>query len=98
MAGVIITDLTTDISSPQTAGTPINLTAQAIGSGTIYYKFWYKDSSGWHVIKEWSEDNTAAWTPSQAGTYTIVVRASTVADDSTPSQQPIAGITCTIGG
>ena len=51
----------------------------------------------WAIVKDWSEENTATWTPSQAGTYTIVVRASTITDDSIPPQQPIAGMTCTIG-
>lgn len=80
---------------PQSSGIPITLTAQAIGSGTIYYKFWYKDDSGWHVIKDWSTDNSATWTPNQAGTYTIVVWANTTADDNIPNR-PIAGLTCTV--
>ena len=96
-SGVVINSLTTNLSLPQTKGTPITLTAQAVGSGTIYYKFWYKDDDGWHIIKDWSEDKTATFTPNQAGTYTIVVRASTTADDSIPPHQPIAGLTCTVG-
>jgi len=95
-AGVVINSLSSNLVFPQVTGTSITLTAQAIGSGTIYYKFWYKDSTGWHVIKDWSTDNTATWTPNLAGEYTIVVWANTTPDDSIPNR-PIAGMTCTIG-
>jgi len=96
-SGVVITSITTNLGFPQTAGTPITVTVQAVGSGTIYYKYWYKDANGWNIIKDWSEDSTATWTPPKAGTFTVAVWANTVADDSVP-RRPIAGITCTIGG
>jgi len=94
-AGVVMTSLTGNLGFPQTAGTPITLTAQAVGSGAIQYKFWYKDESGWHIIQNWSENNTAAWTPTQAGTYIIVVWANTTPDDSIPNR-PVAGFTFTV--
>ena len=94
---MVINILSSNLSFPQTAGDPINLTAQALGSGTIYFKFWYKDAGGWHVLQDWSENTTAAWTPTQAGTYTIVVWANTTPDDSIPDR-PIAGFTCAVGG
>ena len=94
-AGVVIYNLSTNIGFPHTAGTPINLAAQAYGTGTIYYKFWYKDDTGWHVLQEWSENNSANWTPTQAGTYIIVVWANTTADDNIPNR-PIAGFTFTV--
>jgi len=96
-AGVVIYNLSTNIGFPHNVGTPINLTAQAYATGTIYYKFWYKDDTGWHVLQEWSENNGANWTPTQAGTYIIVVWANTTADDNIPNR-PIAGFTFTVGG
>ena len=65
--------------------------------GKIYYKYWYKDANGWNIIKDWSEDTTATWTPQKAGTVTVAVWANTIADDSVP-RRPIAGMTCMIGG
>jgi len=94
-AGVVIYGLTSTIGMPQTAGTPISLSVQAYGSGTIYYKFWYKDDTGWHVIQNWSQSNAANWTPPRAGTYTIAVWANTTPDNSIPNR-PIAGLTCTV--
>jgi len=90
-AGVVIYNLSTNLGFPQTPGTPINLTAQAYGTGTIYYKFWYKDDTGWHEIRDWSENNAASWTPTQAGTYIIAVWANTTPDD--VPNRPIAGFT-----
>jgi len=91
-AGVVIYVLSTNLGFPQTAGTPIDLTAQAYGTGLIYFKFWYKDDTGWHIIQDWSESNTATWTPTQPGTYILVVWANTTADDTIPNR-PIAGFT-----
>ena len=57
----------TDVESPQFAGTGITLSATATGQGTVYYKF----SVGSTVLKDFSTRNTATWTPSAPGTYTL---------------------------
>ena len=93
---VVISTFTTDLTFPQPMGTPVQLTAQAVGHETIYYKFWYFDCKRWVVIQDWSLNQSATWIPAHAGTYTLVVWASTTPDDTIPNR-PIAGITCTIG-
>jgi len=95
-AGVVIQSLSTNLGFPQAAGTAINLSAQAYGpSATIQYKFWSKEGNDWQILQEWSENNTATWTPIRAGTYTIVVWANTTPDDSIPNR-PVAGLTFTV--
>jgi len=93
---VVITAFTTDLTFPQPMGTPVQLTAQAVGHETIYYKFWYFDCKRWVVLQDWSLNQSATWIPAHAGNYTLVVWASTTPDDTIPNR-PIAGITCTIG-
>jgi len=93
---VVITTFTIDLTFPQPKGTPIHLTAQAVGHETVYYKFWYFDCNRWVVIQDWSPNQSATWTAAHAGTYTLLVWASTTPDDNIPNR-PIAGITCTIG-
>jgi len=91
-AGVVIYGLTSNLSMPQSAGMPINLSAQAYGAGTIYYKFWYKNDTGWHIIQDWSQNNTAIWPAPHAGIYTIAVWANRSPEDTIPNR-PIAGFT-----
>ena len=62
-----VQSFTADLAAPQFAGTAITLSAQASGQGTVYYKF----SVGTTVIKDFGTVNSAVWTPSSAGTYTI---------------------------
>jgi len=93
-----ITTMTTDMTYPQSRGTPINLNTTANGgSGQLYYKYFYRlGSGGWNEIGGWSTNGSATWTPQQAGVYTIVVH---VSDDNSVSSNPLnqAGMTCTIG-
>ena len=62
-----VTAFGTDVEAPQYAGVGITLTASATGQGTVYYKF----SVGSTVLKDFSIKNSALWTPTSAGTYTL---------------------------
>ena len=57
----------TDVEAPQYAGVGITLTASATGQGAVYYKF----SVGSTVLHDYNTNNTALWTPTAAGTYTL---------------------------
>ena len=64
---------TTDLNAPQYAGVGIVLSASATAPGTVKYKFSVTSASGsTKVISDYSVKNTALWTPTAAGTYTIV--------------------------
>jgi len=73
-----ILEFTTDLDYPQQTGTAITLSAKAGGgSGTIYFKFFYRlHLGGWTAVEDWTEDGEATWTPQQPGFYTIVVHIS----------------------
>jgi hypothetical protein len=73
-----ILEFTTDLDYPQQLGTAITLNATAGGgTGTIYFKFFYRlHSGGWTAVGDWNEEGEATWTPQQAGFYTIVVHIS----------------------
>ncbi len=71
-----IDSITTDISSPQTAGTQINLTANTSGrAGDIYYHFLVYDGINWITEESFSTDNTFEWTPHAGGIYYLVIEA-----------------------
>lgn len=61
-----------DLASPQYKGTDIVLTADATSTGgTVSYKFSVSNGSTTTVISNYSTANTATWTPTATGTYTI---------------------------
>ncbi len=63
-----IKSVTADPASPQYTGVEINLSIVAGGGeGDLLYKF----SAGNTVISDYSADNTAVWTPTTAGNYTV---------------------------
>lgn len=67
-----VQSFTTDLSSPQYAGVGITLSASATGEGTVRYKFSATSSSGTtKVIADYSTKNSAIWTPTSTGTYTL---------------------------
>jgi Putative Ig domain len=58
--------LTSDLSSPQVAGTPITFTATASGgTGPYQFKWWVYDGSTWTMARDWSSA-TYTWTPPAA--------------------------------
>jgi hypothetical protein len=63
--------LTSDKSSPQSAGATIKWTASATDpdGDTLYYRFWMKGpatGNSWTIMQEWSTDNTWTWYTSSA--------------------------------
>lgn len=68
-----IHSFTTDIASPQYEGTEIKLSADASGIGTVLYKFSVTNNStkATEVIKDFSNVNSAVWTPQTPASYTI---------------------------
>ncbi|MFH0812979.1 MAG: hypothetical protein V2A69_09100 [Pseudomonadota bacterium] len=46
------------------------------------------------MIREYSTTSSCTWTPAEDGLYTVVVW---VTNDTSVSEPPIAGMTCTIG-
>ncbi len=64
-----------DKISPQTAGTTVAISADIDAAfGNLEYKFVYRygeDWDDWGVIKEFSKTNSASWTPTKAGHYTL---------------------------
>lgn len=63
-----ITSYTADPASPQYTGVEVKLSMDAAGGeGDLQYKF-AVDST---VISDYSPSNTATWTPTKAGTYTL---------------------------
>ena len=67
-----IKGVTADPASPQYTGVDVNLSINAGGGeGTLTYKFTASNGSSTTVISDFSTSNTATWTPTAAGTYTI---------------------------
>jgi len=56
-------------------GKSYTVSAKAYSANKPLYKFWVRDDSdfSWTVIKDYSEVNTATWTPTKSGTYLLVV-------------------------
>ncbi len=69
-SGAIISaiSLAVNRTAPQLSGTTITFTATAVGGVLPYqYKFLIYDGTAWTAATGWSQLNTFAWTPSQAG-------------------------------
>ncbi|WP_342042996.1 triple tyrosine motif-containing protein [Bacillus sp. OTU2372] len=68
--------LSTDLPSPQKAGSNIQLKATSDGSDTPEYRFMIRDEKGnLTTLQEYGSSDTAVWTPAKEGTYTIIVHA-----------------------
>jgi hypothetical protein len=58
-----VTGLASNLSSPQTTGTAITLTASGSGGTAPYqYKYWVFDGATWTVLREWGSASYT-WTP-----------------------------------
>ncbi len=73
-------NLTTDLSSPRTAGATIVLTAVAAGCTNPQYRFYVRDAAGtWNIVHDFSSAATYSWGPglpvrtSNPGTYLLGV-------------------------
>jgi hypothetical protein len=68
---------TADTAFPSTRGTPITWTAIASGgTSALEYRFViYTASTGWRVLREYSQNRSVTWTPgsNEAGTYALQV-------------------------
>ena len=56
--------LTSDLSSPQSEGTQVAFTAEAVGgSGSYEYKFWVRHSEDktWHIVQDYSSSQDFIW-------------------------------------
>jgi hypothetical protein len=61
-------------ASPQSAGTPIGLTASSNGCAPAEYQFWVLPPGGfWTSLGPYSSSTTATWTTSLPGNYALVV-------------------------
>jgi hypothetical protein len=66
--------VTSDLSAPQVAGTAISLKATSEGSNEPMYRFLVKDEKGTvTTLQTYSSNDTVTWTPTSAGSYTIIV-------------------------
>jgi len=82
--------LTSDLSSPQTAGTPIIWTASYDGPGQFVYRFCHKFSLSAHeyVLRDFSSETSFQWAPITPGPYSVIVhvrRRGDAADTATTS-------------
>jgi len=70
----ITVNLTSDLASPGSIGTPVTFTATGQGgSGAYEYRFWINSGSGYSVVQNYSTTNSYVWTPAAAGAYDILV-------------------------
>ena len=76
----VVTALTPNRPSPQSAGSTVVWTATAIDPDrdTIFYKFWLRGPStenSWKVVRDWSTISTWTWStyPADAGAYDVYV-------------------------
>jgi len=76
----VVTALTPDKRSPQSAGTAVKWTAKATDANRepIFYRFWLKGPStgnAWKVVQDWSPNSQWIWTSSgyDAGSYNVYV-------------------------
>ena len=68
-----VADYGANLMAPQYKGCDITLTTTANSPATVSYKFSVKDPSGQTtVLSNFSANNTAVWTPANAGTYTLI--------------------------
>ncbi|WP_342042998.1 triple tyrosine motif-containing protein [Bacillus sp. OTU2372] len=73
---VISVNVQADKPAPQNAGTTIQLKAESQGSPTPEYRFYVRDEKGsLTTLQEYGSSDTTTWTPTTAGTYTIIVHA-----------------------
>ena len=81
---ISINSFVPDKASPQLAGIPITLTANASGASGILYRFHVFDGTSWSIVQNFSTNNKLSWTPSKSGTYrfSVNVKQSTASDSS----------------
>ena len=85
-------------ASPQTAGTPVTLTATVMSCPSPLYKFWIQPPGGsWGVVQPYGASNTYPWnTTGTAGVYHLEVDIKNTG--STAAYDSVANITFTTTG
>ena len=69
-----ITGLTSNLASPQSAGTSITFIAGATGGrGPYQFKWLVLKGTTWTVVRNWSSSNTYTWSPTTAGGHRVAV-------------------------
>ncbi len=69
-----ITSLTSNVASPQVAGTTVTFSAVASGGLAPYqFKWWVLEGSTWKVGQDWGTSATFNWRPTTAGDYMVAV-------------------------
>lgn len=69
-----ISNLNTNVTSPQILGNTISVSAAANGgNGSLQYKFIVNDGSVVTTLSDYSSNSTVTWTPSKVGTYVLTV-------------------------
>lgn len=65
---VQVISVTTNVTLPASAGTPVTWTAAAIGgsAGPLEYQFWRWSNGGWILVQSYSTSNSYTWTPTVA--------------------------------
>jgi hypothetical protein len=64
---LVLSSITSNVASPQPTGATITFTANASGGTAPHqYKWWLFNGTSWIVVRDWTTDNTYAWTPSGA--------------------------------
>jgi|GEM_PF-6868212 len=73
IARVEISDFTIDLEEPYHVGEVMGLKADAAGGTKLLYKFSVYDGTDWIYTTEYTEADTAKWTPDKAGEYMFYV-------------------------
>lgn len=73
LSNVDMKSVEADKQSPQAAGAPIKVTAEADGGKEKLYKFNLLKDGKWTVVQEYSSKNSYDWKPSESGDYKFSV-------------------------
>jgi hypothetical protein len=69
-----VTSLTSNVPTPQIAGTSVSFNATATGGSAPYqFKWWVFNGVVWSVAQEWISSPSLQWRPTTPGTYTVAV-------------------------
>lgn len=70
--GLTVSSFAADLATPVPAGTPITLTARAVGGTPPYsYRYWVYNGTSWSLLDDWSSSNSVIWVAPAAGAYSF---------------------------
>ena len=70
---ITIDNFIADKKSQQISGTPVKLSVEATGEGTLQYKYYRYLNGNYALIKDWSTSDSITIAPQKSGTYDIYV-------------------------